>query len=233
MTEESQAGVREKIAQENDPAPLSGTSGGAMTAPESEYDQPSLFDTSDDELTAALEAILFALGESVEIDALAKALGVRPSRIRQGITLLKERCGAPGRGLTVRVLDQSVQMTTRPEQYENLIRIAKVPKKTTLSDAVIETLSIIAYRQPVTRAEVEEVRGVSCDYAVNRLLEYDLICEVGRREVPGRPILFGTTEQFLRSFGLKDLSDLPKVDAAREEDLRSEAEAEADSRLGI
>lgn len=198
-----------------------------------EYDQPSLFDTSDEELTAAIEAILFAMGDSVEIDAIAGALGIRSSRVQQGIRLLQERYDAPGSGIMLRVFDHAVQMTTRPEQYGNLIRIARIPKKTTLSAAVLETLSIIAYRQPVTRSEVEDVRGVSCEYAMNRLLDYDLIREVGRREVPGRPILFGTTEQFLRTFGLKDLTELPAVDAADEDALRSEAESEVDQRLGI
>lgn len=223
IPESAAAGLRN--AEEGAPDGMGGAGG--------EYDQPSLFDTSDEELTAAIEAILFAMGESVGMDAMAKALGVRTSRIRQGVALLQKRRDAPGSGIMIRVFDNSVQMTTRPEQYENLIKIAKVPKKITLSDAVMETLSIIAYRQPVTRAEVEEVRGVSCDYAINRLLEYDLICEMGRREVPGRPILFGTTEQFLRTFGLSDLSELPVVDSASQEDLRIEAEAEVDSRLGI
>ena len=109
----------------------------------------------------------------------------------------------------IQQFDDAVQMSTKPEQYENLIRIAKVPKKMTLSDSVMETLSIIAYKQPITKVEVEGIRGVSCDYAINKLLEYDLIKELGRKDAPGRPILFGTTEQFLRSFGVKNLTELP------------------------
>ena len=95
--------------------------------------------------------------------------------------------------------------------YEYLIKIAKTPRKMTLTDTVLETLSIIAYKQPVTRLEIERVRGVSCDHAINKLLEYDLITELGRLDAPGRPLLFGTTEQFLRCFGVKSLEELPEL----------------------
>lgn len=196
-------------------------------------DRPSLGGRSDDELTAALEAILFTMGDAVEIASLARALDVQESRVLDIAARLEKKYDSPASGLMIRHFDSALQMSTRPEQYESLIRIAKVPRKLTLSDAVIETLSIVAYRQPVTKAEIEDIRGVSCEYAVNRLLEYDLICELGRKDAPGRPILFGTTEQFLRSFGLESLSELPGVEPAEEEQLRGEAEAEVDSRLGI
>ena len=198
-----------------------------------EYDQSSLMDRSDEELMAALEAILFAMGDAVEISAIARALEVRESRIRDVASELERKYEAPGSGLMIRRLDTALQMATRPEQYASLIRITKAPKKLTLSEAVIETLSIVAYRQPITKAEIEDIRGVSCEYAVNRLLEYDLICELGRKDAPGRPILFGTTEQFLRSFGLGSLSELPGIEPAQEEELRGEAESEIDNRLGI
>ena len=133
----------------------------------------------------------------------------------------------------VRYFENAVQLCTKPEQFENLIRIAKVPKKLTLTETQLETLSIIAYRQPVTKAEVEEIRGVSCDHAINRLIQYDLICELGRRDTPGRPILFGTTEQFLRSFGVRSLDDLPSLDALQVEEFKEEAEDEVNTRLGI
>ena len=97
----------------------------------------------------------------------------------------------------------------------------------TLSDAVLETLSIVAYKQPVTRLEIEKVRGVSCDFAINKLLEYDLITELGRLDAPGRPILFGTTEQFLRSFGVKSLEELPEMSTVQLEEFKAQAEAEA------
>lgn len=95
-------------------------------------------------------------------------------------------------------LEDSWQMCTRSEFYDYLIRIAKAPKKYTLTDTLLETLSIIAYKQPVTRLDVEKIRGVNCDHAINRLVEYNLVEELGRLDAPGRPLLFGTTEQFLR-----------------------------------
>ena len=163
---------------------------------------------SDEKVLAAIEAILFTMGEAVEINA-------------------------PSRGIMIQQFDDAVQMSTKPEQYENLIRIAKVPKKMTLSDSVMETLSIIAYKQPITKVEVEGIRGVSCDYAINKLLEYDLIKELGRKDAPGRPILFGTTEQFLRSFGVKNLTELPSINTVQVEEFKEDAEAEVDDRLGI
>ena len=131
-----------------------------------------------------------------------------------------------------RVLD-AVQLSTRPELYEYLIRIASEPKKPRLTPTLMETLSIIAFRQPVTRMEVENIRGVNSDFAINRLVSFDLVREVGRKEVPGRPLLFGTTEQFLRSFGIRSLEDLPEADSSRMEEFREEAEEEVTSRLNI
>lgn len=107
-------------------------------------------------------------------------------------------------------LEDSWQMCTRSEFYDYLIRIAKAPKKYTLTDTLLETLSIIAYKQPVTRLDVEKIRGVNCDHAINRLVEYNLVEELGRLDAPGRPLLFGTTEQFLRSFGVGSLEELPE-----------------------
>lgn len=188
---------------------------------------------TDEALMASVEAILFSMGESVEIAAIAKALEVGPGRIRQILRKLQEQYRSASRGIMIQQFEDAVQMSTKPEQYQSLIRIAKVPKKMTLSDSVIETLSIIAYKQPITKIEVEGIRGVSCDYAVNKLLEYDLIKELGRKDAPGRPILFGTTEQFLRSFGVKNLADLPALDAVQVEEFKEEAEAEVNDRLGV
>ncbi len=194
---------------------------------------PAPMDT-DPELMAAVEAILFSMGDAVEISALAKALEKTERRISKVIDLLREKYDGPGSGLMICQFENSVQISTRPEQYGNLIRIARVPKKLTLSDSVIETLSIIAYKQPITKAEIEAIRGVSCEYAVNRLLDYDLIKELGRKaDVPGRPIIFGTTQQFLRCFGVKELSELPSPNSMVTEEFREEAEKEIDSRLGI
>ena len=136
-------------------------------------------------------------------------------------------------GMSIIELDGSYQMCTKPSMYEYLIKIARAPRKMTLTDTVLETLSIIAYKQPVTRVEVERVRGVSCDHAINKLLEYDLITELGRLDAPGRPLLFGTTEQFLRSFGVKSLEELPEMSPVQMEEFKQQAEQEAGLQLNI
>ena len=98
---------------------------------------------------------------------------------------------------------------------------------------MLETLSIIAYKQPITRLEIEKIRGVSCDHAVNRLVEFNLITEVGRKDAPGRPLLFGTTEEFLRSFGVKSLEELPELNAVQVEEFKQQAEAEVQLQLDV
>jgi segregation and condensation protein B len=117
--------------------------------------------------------------------------------------------------------------------YEYLIKIAKAPKKNVLTETLIETLSIIAYKQPVTRLDIERVRGVSCDHAVNKLIDYNLITEVGRMDAPGRPLLFGTTEQFLRSFGVTSLEELPEINIEQMNDFKAQAEEEIQLKLEI
>ncbi len=117
--------------------------------------------------------------------------------------------------------------------YDYLIRIAKQPKKFILTDVLLETLSIIAYKQPVTKGEIEKIRGVSCDHSVNKLIEYNLVKEVGRLNVPGRPILLGTTEEFLRSFGLSGIDDLPEFNPDMVNEFKNQAEQEVQLRLDI
>lgn len=186
-----------------------------------------------DELMAAVEGILFTMGDSVEVSAIARALDVTQKQIWKVVDALDDKYSSPSCGIMLQRFDDAVQMSTKPDQYENLIRIAKVPKKISLSESVIETLSIIAYKQPITKAEVEAIRGVSSDYAINKLIDYDLVRELGRKDAPGRPLLFGTTEQFLRSFGVRSLSELPSLSTVKEEEFKSEAEHEIDSRLSI
>ena len=176
---------------------------------------------------AALEAVLFTMGESVGLDALAAAIGEDEMRTEELLSSLLADYEAMDRGITIIRLEDRYQMVTKREFYENLIRVASRPKKRTLSEAALEVLSIIAYRQPVTRLEIEKIRGVSCDYVVNRLMEFGLVEETGRLQAPGRPMTFGTTEGFLRHFGLESLDSLPLV---REEELavfQEEAEEEA------
>ena len=182
---------------------------------------------------AAIEAILFATGNSVKIERLSDVLGLSDEEVHAAIAVLKERYEGADRGICLTELEDAVQLGTKGEYYEYLIKLAKSPKRMTLSDTVIETLSIIAYKQPVTRAEIERIRGVSCDHAINRLLEYELVEEVGRLDAPGKPLLFGTTEQFLRSFGVRSIQDLPVMSPEMMQDFKAQAEAEAEEDLKV
>ena len=183
---------------------------------------------------AAISAILFAMGDSVEIKKLSEATGYSEDEVRQIIGKMKKQYESnKDFGLTIVELENSVQMCSKTEMYEYLIKVAKIPKNMHLSDTALETLSIIAYKQPVTRAEVEKIRGVSCDHPINRLLEFGLITELGRLNAPGRPLLFGTTEQFLRSFGVKSIDDLPDIAPDRLEEFKKEAAEEIQLKLDI
>lgn len=182
---------------------------------------------------AVIEAVLFTMGESVEISRLADVIEEDVKTTKEILAQMEERYLAEGRGIALARFDSAVQLCTKEGMYEYLVKIAKTPKKMSLTDAVLETLSIIAYKQPVTRLEVERVRGVNCDHAINKLLEYDLIEELGRMDAPGRPLLFGTTEQFLRCFGVGSLEDLPELNPVQVEEFKQQAEAEVQLRLDI
>lgn len=182
---------------------------------------------------AVLEAVLFTMGESVETKRLAELIEATPKKTKEILENMKRRWQEEGRGVALIALEDSWQMCTVPDMYEYLIRIAKTPKKHTLTDTLLETLSIIAYRQPVTRLDVERIRGVNCDHAINRLVEYDLVEELGRLDAPGRPLLFGTTEQFLRTFGVGSLEELPEVSAVLVEEFKEQAEQEAKEAINI
>lgn len=182
---------------------------------------------------AIIEAILFTMGESVEISRLSAVLDLDLKSTKEIISNMKEKYASDERGISLLELEDSVQLCTKSDMYEYLIKIAKTPKKFVLTDTLLETLSIIAYKQPVTRVEIERIRGVSCDHAVNKLLEYNLIKELGRLDAPGRPLLFGTTEEFLRSFGVKSLEDLPELNQVQIEEFKHQAEEEAKLQLNI
>ena len=146
---------------------------------------------------AVIEAILFTMGDSVEISRLAEVIEEDVKTTKSILKDMAARYEEENRGIGLTQFDNSVQLCTKSDMYEYLIKIAKTPRKMTLTDTVLETLSIIAYKQPVTRLEIERVRGVSCDHAINKLLEYDLITELGRLDAPGRPLLFGTVPSLL------------------------------------
>lgn len=175
---------------------------------------------------AIVEAVLFTMGKSVELRQLAAALSRDVDTAREVVERLKKRYEEENRGMQIIRLEDSYQMCTQAKYYENLIRVASAPKKQVLTDVVLETLSIIAYKQPVTKLEIEKIRGVKSDHAVNRLIEYNLVYEVGRLDAPGRPALFATTEEFLRRFGVGSTKDLPEITPDRMDEFRLEAEEE-------
>lgn len=186
-----------------------------------------------DKIYAAIEAILFTMGESVEASRIAAAIEQDEATTVKIIHNMMDRYEAEDRGVRIIELDGSFQMCTKADAYEYIIKVATTPKRQALTDVLLETLSIIAYKQPITRQEIESIRGVSCDHAVNKLVEYGLISEVGRLDAPGRPLLFGTTEDFLRSFGVKSVEDLPVISTDKMEDFRQEAEAEMDVKVEV
>ena len=153
-------------------------------------------------LEGVIEAILFTMGESVELSKIASAIEHDEATTRKIIHQMMDKYDAQDRGVRIIELDNSFQMCTKKEMYEYLIRVAKQPKRYVLTDVLLETLAIIAYKQPVTKLEIEKIRGVKSDHAVNKLVEYNLVCERGRMDAPGKPILFGTTEEFLRRFSV-------------------------------
>ena len=179
------------------------------------------------EQEAVLEAVLFTMGRSVELSQLAAAIGQSRETAAKAMERLSRRYEESGAcGMQILHLEDSYQMCTKSKYYENLIQVASAPKKQVLTEVMLETLSIIAYKQPVTKLEIEKIRGVKSDHAVNRLIEYNLVSEAGRLDAPGRPALFATTEEFLRRFGVGSTEDLPSMNPEQREEIKAEVEEE-------
>ena len=166
------------------------------------------------------------MGESVEISKIANALEIKPGQVKKIVKEMQKELEDENHGIKIIELDNAYQMCTKPEMYESLIKVAKQPKRQVLTDVLMETLSIIAYKQPITKSEIERIRGVKSDFAVNKLVEYMLVEEVGRMDTPGRPLLFGTTEEFLRRFGVESSDNLPIISQEVIEEFKHEAEDE-------
>lgn len=173
-----------------------------------------------------IAAVLFAMGGAVDTEAMARACGcdkkTAAEAARELLLQYKEADGP----LLIREYDGSFQMCTNPKYYENLIRLVSAPKKPVLTEVVMETLSIIAFKNPATKVEIEKIRGVKSDHAVNKLIEYGLVEEVGRLDAPGRPALFAPTEEFYRRFGISGREDLPGIGPEVREDLMEEVRME-------
>ena len=169
-------------------------------------------------LKGRIEAILFVVGESVLTGDLAKALKVDMRTLNKALKELKDEYDFAQRGFSLRIFGSHVQLTTRALYSQDVVHLLQPVQRQTLSQAVMETLAVVAYKQPVTKADVEQIRGVKCDYSVQSLVAKGLICEVGRKEALGRPILYGTTDTFLQHFGISSLEELPPMPVPSEED---------------
>ena len=158
-----------------------------------------------------IEAILFVAGEPVKIADLATALEIDEKEAAKAVEKLERHFEDEKRGITVKRYGDHLRLETRAEYAPYVERMLQPVQRQSLSQTVMETLAVIAYRQPTTKGEVEQVRGVKCDYSVQSLLNKGLIKEVGRKEALGRPILYATTDKFLEHFGISDLRELPPL----------------------
>lgn len=166
---------------------------------------------------AIIEAILFAWGDPVKVSDLAKILEITESETNLIIDEMEMEFKFENRGLRIIRINDSIQISTKPELYSYINNFIKDKKKKNLSNAALETLSIIAYKQPVTKLEIEEIRGVKCDGTIKLLNDLNFIEEKGRLDRIGKPIIYGTTNDFLKKFGLEKIEDLPKIDESFEE----------------
>lgn len=164
------------------------------------------------EIESVIEALLFVSGEALPLSTIAQTIELDKATTKAIIRTLAEKYEKEKRGIRIIQIDNSYQMCTAAECFEFIRNMYKSPKRQGMTQSLLETLAIIAYKQPITKAQIEQIRGVSADHAVNKLLEKNLICETGRLDAPGKPILFGTTNEFLRYFGFKSASELPPLE---------------------
>ena len=182
--------------------------------------------TEEGTLQGMIESILFVAGEAVETKDLAKALQIGNETLETELNRISDEYDYNQRGFMIKRFGSKVQLGTRPLYADAVVRLLQPIQKQSLSQAAMETLAVVAYKQPVTRAEVEQVRGVKCDYSLQSLMMKGLIQEIGRKDTIGRPILFGTTDEFLSHFGLRNLGELPPMPQNPEEPERKDEHEE-------
>jgi len=175
------------------------------------------------EIESIVEGLLFASGDPVSLERLSEILEVDRKTMRLILSNMAASFQNSKRGILLRELNGCYQLCTRPEHFTYISRLVEPRQKQALSQAAFETLSIVAYNQPVTRARIEMIRGVNSDSAISRLVERNLIREAGRLDSPGKPVLYETTEEFLRSFGFRSVKDLPILEL---ETMRTSGEQE-------
>lgn len=183
---------------------------------------------SPEQLRSAVESLLFVAGRSLEFAELRRLLLVEEKRLREAIALLADDCERQGRGVRVQRTAESVQLVSAPENARFVAALLGLPTQVKLTTAALETLAVVAYRQPITRSQIEFIRGVNSDRALASLIQHGLVIEVGRAGTVGRPALFGTTAEFLQQFGLTTLDALPRPDVSEPEalDLARQAAAQ-------
>lgn len=164
-----------------------------------------------DILKGRAEAVLFAFGRAVTLNELNIALETDVKEVKKVLFELMDEYENDSRGLVIKCINDTYLLTTKAEYSNSIAKIINTPDKFKFTDAVLEILSVIAYKQPVTRSEIEEIRGVGCGNNLNRLIDYELIEEKGRLDTPGHPIIFGTTDKFLLTFGISNLTELPNI----------------------
>ena len=179
------------------------------------------------ELEAVVESLLFIAGDAVPLASIAQTIELDQATTRAVVLSLADKYEKEKRGLRIVEIADAYQMCTAAECFEYIRNMYKSPQRQGLTQSLLETLAIIAYKQPMTRAQVEEIRGVNSDHAVTKLLEQRLICEVGRADTPGKPILFGTSKEFLRYFGFKSIRELPPLEEENPEEAK-EKDAETE-----
>ena len=183
-----------------------------------------------------IEAILYVTGEAVSLSDLARALETDMETLEKALTELSDEYDFGQRGFVLKRFADQVQIVTRPLYSKDVVRLLQPVQRQSLGQAVMETLAVIAYRQPVTRAEIEQVRGVKCDYSLQSLIGKGLVCETGRKDTVGHPALFGTTDAFLSHFGLRSLDDLPPLPETpqeAEETAETNTEEQTEEQLEI
>ncbi len=182
-----------------------------------------------DELQAAAEAMLFAAGEPLEIGRIAEVLGIDDENAENLVLNISADLNDRKSGLTIVKMDKKYQICTKKEYAEQVRDILDLKRNAPLSQAAFEVLAVIAYNQPITKAYIEQVRGVDCSGVISTLCQKGLIEEVGRLELPGRPLIYGTTADFLKCFCISSLDDLPDVPELKNEKSDEENEAEIEN----
>lgn len=173
-------------------------------------------------IKGAIQSLLFVSGEALSFVELQRLFDVSERELREAVDELCDELEAVESGILVFATEDTLQLVTNPVYEKWLLKLLVPPVEKNLSDSIMETLSVIAYRQPVTRADIESVRGVRCEYAVSQLLKQGFIREMGRKDCVGRPVLLGTTDVFLRKFGLHSLDELPKLPEQSDEQTEAD-----------